>query len=173
MENVAGALLESVDPEPVSDALLQRTMGRLDVTPAPGRDERPEIAGDAWVPRPLRDYLGGPVAALDWETRRFGPSMVRLLTERAGFDTRLLRIRAGEKMPMHTHSDEEYTVVLRGGFSDENGHFGPGDLAVADASTAHAPVADNGEDCYCLAVTTGSLRLVGPLGRLLNPFVRY
>jgi putative transcriptional regulator len=173
MEDVGGALLDSVDFEPISDTLLQRTLAGLDAAPAPSRGEHPTAVGDDWVPRPLRDYLGGPVDTLDWKDRRFGPSMLHLLTERTDFDTRLLRIRAGAAMPLHTHDGEEYTVVLRGGFTDESGHFGPGDLALADPSTVHAPIADRDEDCYCLAVTTGSLRLVGPLGRLLNPFVRY
>jgi putative transcriptional regulator len=32
-------------------------------------------------------------------------------------------------------------------------------------------VADEGQDCLCLAVTDARLRLTGPLGRLLNPFM--
>jgi putative transcriptional regulator len=64
------------------------------------------------------------------------------------------------------------TLVLAGGFSDESGHFVRGDVAEADPSVNHQPVADPGEDCLCLAVTDAPLRLTGPFGRLLNPFLR-
>ena len=75
-------------------------------------------------------------------------------------------------MPVHTHASSELTLVLAGGFTDQFGHFLRGDLAEADASVEHRPVADPGEDCLCLAVTDGPMRLTGPLGRLINPFLR-
>ncbi len=75
-------------------------------------------------------------------------------------------------MPVHTHEGTELTLVLAGAFSDAHGHFLRGDVAEADASVEHQPVADPGEDCLCLAVTDAPLRLTGPFGRLLNPFLR-
>jgi putative transcriptional regulator len=75
-------------------------------------------------------------------------------------------------MPTHTHDGSELTLVLAGGFSDESGHFVRGDVAEADPSINHQPVADPGEDCLCLAVTDAPIRLTGPFGRLLNPFLR-
>ncbi len=53
--------------------------------------------------------------------------------------------------------------------SAEHGHFLRGDLAEADGSVDHRPIADPGEDCLYLAVTDAPLRLTGPVGRLLNP----
>jgi putative transcriptional regulator len=95
-----------------------------------------------------------------------------LLREFSSFRTRLMRIKSGTAMPAHTHEGIELTLVLAGGFSDETGHFLRGDLAEADATIDHRPVADPGEDCLCLAVTDAPLRLTGPIGRLLNPFLR-
>ena len=83
-----------------------------------------------------------------------------------------MRIKAGTAMPLHSHDGHELTLVLAGGFSDDDKHFLPGDVAVADASVNHRPVADPGEDCLCLAVTDAPLRLTGPFGRLLNPILR-
>ena len=85
--------------------------------------------------------------------------------------SRLMRIKSGTAMPTHTHEGCELTLVLAGGFSDENGHFLRGDVAEADPSVTHQPVADPGEDCLCLAVTDAPLRLTGAFGRLLNPFL--
>ena len=75
-------------------------------------------------------------------------------------------------MPRHTHDGSELTLVLTGGFTERGNHFLRGDVAVADSSVDHCPVADPGEPCLCLAVTDAPLRLTGPFGRLLNPFVR-
>jgi putative transcriptional regulator len=64
------------------------------------------------------------------------------------------------------------TLVLAGGFSDASGHYLKGDVAVADPSVDHRPVADAGADCLCLAVTDAPLRLTGRFGRYLNAFLR-
>ena len=63
-------------------------------------------------------------------------------------------------------------MVLDGGFSDENGRFAQGDVAISDDTIAHRPVADAERDCLCLTVTEGPIRLTGFIGRLINPFLR-
>ncbi len=131
------------------------------------------MTGDAWMPGPSRDYLDGPVESLHWNQRRYRPSTVRLLADRPDFDTRFMRISAGQAMPKHSHGESELTLVLRGRFVDDGGHYGRGDVAAADHETTHASVVDSDEDCYCLAKTQGPLKLAVPPGKLLNPFVRY
>jgi putative transcriptional regulator len=88
-----------------------------------------------------------------------------------GYRTRLLWIKAGAKVPTHTHGGREYTLVLQGSFSDESGRFGRGDVEVADAEVTHKPVAGSECDCICLAVTDAPLRMTGPIGRILNYFI--
>jgi putative transcriptional regulator len=84
----------------------------------------------------------------------------------------LLRIVPGRAMPQHTHRGNEMTLVLRGDYDDESGHFAAGDLAVTDDTIDHRPVAGKMEDCIALAVTDAPIRLTGRFGRLLNPFLR-
>ena len=173
LEELGGALLEEQPAEALRNDSLERVLARLD-EPAPEAPQRPaEVApGPApLVPRPLRDYLGGGLDQLDWTSFR-GLEKVELLSDRPGFRTRLMRIKSGTAMPTHSHEGNELTLVLAGGFSDEHGHFVRGDVAEADPSVDHQPVADPGEDCLCLAVTDAPLRLTGPFGRLLNPFLR-
>ncbi len=76
-------------------------------------------------------------------------------------------------MPNHTHGGNEMTLVLAGGFSDDTGHYERGDVSIADDELVHTPVADPGEDCICLAVTDAPLKLTGPIGRIVNLFMRY
>lgn len=43
------------------------------------------------------------------------------------------------KIPQHTHRGMESTLILHGGFSDEDGHYEAGDYLVKDASIKHSP----------------------------------
>jgi putative transcriptional regulator len=171
LEAVGGALLDLAPPAPLADDALERTLARLDeqaVAPLPA--PAAQAGGDA-LPQPLRGYLGESLDCLPW--RRLGPiAEVRLLPDFPGFTTRLLWARAGTAVPAHTHHGSELTLVLRGGLSDAYGHFVYGDVEEADGSVAHRPVADEGEDCICLAVTDAPLKLTSRVGRLLNPFLR-
>ena len=160
----------------MQDDSLERVLARLDDT-APGEPAPPahcaaahSVEAEPLVPRPLRDRLAEGLNHLDWTTFR-GLETVELTPEFPSFRTRLMRIKSGTAMPTHTHEGSELTLVLAGGFSDENAHFLRGDVADADPSVTHRPMADPGEDCLCLAVTDAPLRLTGPLGRLLNPFL--
>jgi putative transcriptional regulator len=172
-EALGGALLGSLEPAPVREDGLARILERLDrpdAAPEPGRPA-PEPARSLDLPQPLRDYAGGSLDALPW--RRFGPvAEARLLDSFPGFKTRMLRVRAGIALPGHTHGGIELTLVLRGGFTDALGHYLRGDVSEAGSEVDHRPVADDDEECICLVVTDAPLKLTGPLGRFLNPFLR-
>ncbi|WP_417693104.1 ChrR family anti-sigma-E factor [Roseibium sp.] len=131
--------------------------------------------GDDWVPLSLRPLLEqGKMPGksdLPWKTLLPGVKECKL-GEFDGCMTSLLWVRAGKAMPSHTHSGTELTLILKGGYSDDDGHFETGDIAFADHEIDHKPIADEGEDCICFTVTEGSLRLTGPIGRLFAPFMR-
>lgn len=165
---IGGALLDAGAPEPVSDGLLARVLGRIEA-PAPETASRSAGVGD--VPAPLVPHIGPRFEDLKWRT--FGPvSEIRLMPDAEGYVTRLLKIRPGAGVPDHTHEGLEATIVLKGAFSDCTGRYGPGDVALVEGDLDHSPVAAEGETCICLAVTNAPLRLTGSLGRFLNPFVR-
>ncbi len=118
------------------------------------------------------DRLRSRVVGATWRKVSKGIDEIILPTETEGVTAQILRIGAGCKVPRHSHQGHEYTLVLSGGFSDHVGRFGPGDLAVADSGLTHSPVADPDQDCYCLAIVDGGLRLPGPFGRVLSLFWR-
>lgn len=180
-EALGGAMLEELEPEPLGDDALDNVLARLD-EPAPaernrGRRERAaseevESGSEAGLmPAPLRRYLPRDLSSLPWKQRTGEVAEYELLKDAPGFRTRLLRIRAGAKVPAHTHEGHEYTLVLQGSFSDECGRFARGDVEVADGAVTHRPVAGSECDCICLAVTDAPLKLTGPLGRILNHFI--
>lgn len=163
LERAGGAMLETLEPQPLSDRALARTLARLDepAKPAPVAAHR----GDLRVPEPLRSYAGD----LERSWLPLGPGVAhRPLFRRGRTSARLIRAAPGVAVPMHSHAGRELTLVLSGGFHDETGQFGPGDLEIATAETLHQPIADPGEVCLNLAVTDAPLRFYSVLPRLVG-----
>lgn len=178
-EALGGALLDSAAPSTVAPDMLQSVLDRLDEPAAPesGIRRQPPIFDETTrrlIPEPLRSHLGASLDALAWSSIGRGVHQVDLdIGGAEGFKTRFYRIRGGCGVPQHTHDGSELTLVLGGSFSDGIGRFGRGDVSIADGDVVHQPIADAGDDCYCLAITDGPLKLTGPVGRFLNIFMRY
>ena len=166
METIGASLLENLAPQPLAAGALEVTLARLDrATPyerprrTPSRDGTPAV---------LRRYLGGDLRDVHW--RRMGPHLSYVPLFRRGPATvRLLRGTPGAQSGMHSHRDVEYTLVLQGGYTDVTGSYAPGDLQVMEAGQRHNPVADPGEDCINLAVTTGRLKFDSLIQRIAAP----
>lgn len=171
-EDVSAVLLEDGNTEAVSAGALDAVLSEIE---SPPDEPEPRIEFDRktleLIPPPLRRYLDDSLSALHWKRSARGLEEVSLLRED---DVRisLLRIRAGQKVPSHTHGGDELTLVLSGGYSDGDTHYGKGDVSLADGATDHAPIADDDGPCLCLTVGRGATRLTGPIGRFLNPMMR-
>jgi putative transcriptional regulator len=176
-EAFGGALLRGLEPARLAEGAWDRLLDRLEASADQPRGGEPVDDSSRrhdvpTLPRPLRDYVPGPLDSLRW--RNYGTAAEAEIPIRAaGYRTTLVRVRAGRMVPRHTHEGNELTVVLEGAFHDEAGHYRRGDLAIADSAVDHRPTADDDGDCLCLAVTDAPLRLTGRFGRLLNPFVRF
>lgn len=166
MEKMGGSLLETIAPATLDGDALDRTLAKLDgIAPF---DRRPRAASRDNTPAPLRPYLGGDLSTVRW--RHMGPRLSYApLFRRGDVKVRLLRGTPGTDPGRHSHRGLEYTLVLQGGYTDQTGCYGPGDLQVTDDTILHAPVADPGEDCINLAVTTASLRFEGLLQKIAGP----
>lgn len=130
-----------------------------------------KVQCDSDIPRALRHFLGRCVDEMPYRTLLPGIRECRIEGE-GGMNAMLYRIAPGKRIPQHSHEGTEITLVLRGGFSDETGHYVRGDIAIANEEVDHVPVADKGTECVCFAVLDAPLRLTGPVGRLLNRFMR-
>ena len=163
MEKMGGALLEDTDPVAVQPDALNRALAKLEgVAPF----ERPARSASR-TPAPLRPYIGD-LAKVRW--RAMGPNLSYApLFQRGPVKARLLRGTPGTDPGRHSHRGLEYTVVLAGGYTDITGAYGPGDMQVTDDSILHAPVADPGEDCINLAVTTAPLKFESFIAKIAGP----
>jgi putative transcriptional regulator len=136
----------------------------------PRRVDEPGVSpapGGRILPRPLARYLGHGLDEVPWRRLLPGVREYRIEDNENGEAT-LYWIKGGRKMPSHTHEGSEFTLVLQGAFSDVNGRYERGDIAIADTEVDHRPVADPGEDCICFAVTDAPLQLTGPIGRIVQ-----
>lgn len=171
MEMTGGALLTAIEPADRSvDADWEKIRGLLsaNVTPPPTKAVAPKV-DDAILPEPLRSYAGGDVDKLKWKQLGPGAYHFPIHTRDGEANVRLLRIPAGKPVPEHTHGGRELTVVLSGYFKDGDDVFRRGDFEEADEDLMHQPIAGEGEDCICLAVTDAPLKFKSWVVRLLQP----
>jgi putative transcriptional regulator len=119
------------------------------------------------VPAAVRELATEVARSPSHAASKGAPSLNLMHAMAANRETmELLRIEPGKAIAAHAHEGTEYTLVLTGAFRDQRGIFAQGDLAVSDARHTHRPVAELGETCLALIVTTAPLRFKGPLGLL-------
>jgi len=168
LEALAGARLEETAPVAFSDrdsalnAIFDGVEEPIEVQPRVSRSD---------LPASLRAIANAPLEELPWRSLIPGVRECKF-GEIDGCNVSAIWVKGGRAMPSHTHHGMELTLVLKGGFKDASGHYVRGDIAFADDSIDHRPIADEGEDCICFAVTEGRLELTGFVGRFIAPFVR-
>jgi len=188
LEAVGGALLGSLEGERLegisAESVLERAAaGGADGNGRPGRHV-PQAGrrtvplsggrlGDIELPPPLARLADEAADPRAWRKLGLGVHAAILSAPTPRAKTQLLHARPGVRIFEHTHLGEELVLVVKGAFWDGDERFGPGDIAVKDGETVHAPVIDEAEDCLCLAVTEGPIRFVGPYGWLLNRVNRF
>jgi putative transcriptional regulator len=166
---VGGAVMSDCAPARLAEDSFEATMRLIAAMPA--SDDRPRRAPARSVfPAPLQDYVGGDLGAVTW--RNVGGGVRQSILRTAGYATvRLLHIPPGVAVPDHGHRGMEMTLVLKGAFRDEFARFGRGDVEIANEDLEHTPVAEDGEECICLAATDAPLRFNALLPRIAQPFI--
>jgi putative transcriptional regulator len=168
LESIGGAVLADEGAVELAPDALDRALAALD------RKVPEPVLPDALtlLPKPVHELIAPAIGQVGW---RFGAPGLRILdlalpAAAAGEVFQLLRIEPGSGVPQHGHGGQEFTLVLTGAFRDETGLYRMGDLEVGDEAMTHRPIAEPGEICYALAVTTAPLKFKGPLGLLQRVF---
>ena len=123
------------------------------------------------LPRPLADYIPDLSCDKSWRRISKGLSQCRITFNGTEVEANIYRIAPGTAIPVHSHEGTEVTLVLAGGFTDETGAFGPGDIAIQETGATHKPVADDDGECIVFAINEGNIRLANPIGRVLSYLV--
>ena len=158
----------------VNDAVKSAVLNRLDDTPSSTNNQQPGTSattlGD--VPRPLQRLIPHGFGELSWRRISTSAKNFFLFKDEQGTQVGLLKLNPGGRVGKHDHLGDEYTVVLSGSFSDEDGVYGPGDFLLRSPKQAHTPMATLDGECICLTAQEAPLQFSGWLLRLLNPFLR-
>lgn len=163
LEAMAGDDLEKTEIAAVTKR--DERLERIFVSSTPKIAPRTESTGI--FPAPLKDFVGFDADQVPWRTKLPGFREFDI-GEFDGCHASLFWIRPGRKIPAHDHEGMELTLVLHGAFSDVFGRYGRGEIAVADETVDHRPIAENETPCIGFAVTEGSLRLSGPVHQRLG-----
>ncbi len=167
-ECIGGVLLGETEPSRLGRAHDGAVMQEL----AAPQELRRKLAVTT-APDTAVDNLISIFGQSSWKWRGFGVHSADIgVPVDNGMRVFLLKAAAGTRMPQHTHSGVELTLVLKGAFQHEFGRFEPGDIEMADGDIDHRPIVDAGSECVCLVAMNGRLQLHGLVGRLLQPFVR-
>lgn len=171
---LGGALLH----EPGDPPALERTMEsmlsavhRRIKSAAPEPDSRLGTVAEPDGLSALREVLYGSHDGIAWQPLLPGVDYVSIVDNSAGDGpergarARLLRLQPGVTLPRHTHTGEEYALVLHGSFIDQTGRYSVGDFAEADGSLEHEPSVDSADPCIALLAIEGEIRFSHPVHR--------
>jgi len=170
LEALAGLELMDIDPVALSDrdAMLAAVLA----SEAPEATQRAEapVTEDRVFPKALYDFVGFDAADVPWRTRMPGLKEYDL-GDIEGCHVNLFWLKPGRTVPAHTHEGSELSLVLDGAFSDSRGHYGRGDISVADDSVDHRPSVDLGRPCIGFAVMDAPLKLTGSFRQLIGDII--
>ncbi|KAA1194040.1 transcriptional regulator [Pseudohalioglobus sediminis] len=173
LQQLGSALFEELSPQQVDDSLLRTVMARLDDEQEPLRYQSSGNGGETDARPPLvQRLMHGDYEDLDWRNLSKKVRVSRLRTGDVDNEFALYRISAGASIPKHTHRGTELTLVLEGGFSDEQGHYEVGDFIMRDAEQQHTPTATQDRDCICIGVLDAPIRFTDWKYRAVNPFLK-
>ena len=169
---LGGILLEDCEPVSLSEGALEKVMSQLGHHDIDTNGAGAKIhSRSEWLPHPIAKYVPSADCKRSWRRAGIGIMEADIDFGDTGGQAKIYRISPGTAVPIHTHTGAEVTLVLSGGFTDETGSSGPGDISIQEAGGEHQPVADDDGECIVYAVNEGQIRLTGPIGRVLNLLV--
>ncbi|AKH69149.1 anti-ECFsigma factor, ChrR [Spongiibacter sp. IMCC21906] len=172
LEHLGGELMTALPPKALSTAARDRMLDLLDeqVDMEVSTVTSTEKAKASSMPALLSKLTGSAnLESMPWKVA--APGIRQIVLKTGEGNARLLRISAGMRMPVHSHRGNELTMILQGGYSDALGQFNAGDVADLDGSVEHQPIADDDQDCICLAGMDAPLIFKGWIAKLMQPFV--
>ncbi len=186
LEQVGGFLFDEIDqteqPSTTMNTLKEDLFKRLNQPK--NEASHSEVAADKLsynnavteskysIPKSLQQFISEGYDALNWV--RVSPSFQTaiLSNEENGTQVALTRIKAGNHIPEHAHTGDEFTLVLEGSFSDEEGVYKKGDFIQLGEHNTHKPVVTRDAECICLTVVDAPIQFTGVFTRLFNPILR-
>ncbi len=172
-EDIAASLIEEGASESLSPLFMGNVLALL--PPQEGAHEnKMDDPIEGLAPKSLRHMLGHGLTDMKWKSLVPGVAVHDILGNRKTKDgdrLYLLKAKGGMRMPDHSHNGEEWTLILTGSYRTGDKRFTRGDMHIEDETEIHAPHIDEGEDCICLVMTQGPLKMQGWLPKIVQKVV--
>ena len=171
LDQVGAQLMAISSPERVDDSIFEEVMRKIDEwhTEEPVVEQNKGIQG---FPDLINKLIHDAVETPIWKRLSKSMEVAKLFTGQDKFEVALHKICAGGTTPKHDHRGTEYTVVLKGSFSDEKSVYTEGDFIVREPGDVHQPMGAKNGECICLSAQEAPIKLTSPLGFFLNPWLR-
>ena len=171
LDQVGSEIMDSMEPAPIGDGLLDAVMAKIDNPPlvATEKTRRKNISG---FPSSISLLMKDVQSALTWRRLSSSLEISQFQTGQTDFEVALHKIGAGGKAPKHDHEGSEYTVVLKGSFSDETAVYREGDFLFRQPGDVHQPMGAQNGECICLSALSAPIKLPHPFGFLMKPWLR-
>lgn len=173
---IGGRLVERLNETNVDDSVKNAVFAKLGESRSqpqlPENEKTKPFESADYVPRALRSLVPEGFGKLKWQILSTTARSATLFKDDNGANVSLLKLLPGGQVARHTHMGDEYTIVLRGSFSDESGVYSEGDFLLKGKEDSHTPVATRDGECICLTVQEAPLQFTNGLFRLFNPLLR-
>lgn len=171
LNEVGAKLMAEATPEPVGEEVFDSVMAAIDGK-EPVKEPQDLHSASTSFPFSVSKLISGSATTLTWKRLSASVDIARFKTGQKEFEVALHKICAGGKTPKHDHHGLEYTVVLKGSFSDERAVYREGDFLLRQPGDVHQPMGAQNGECICLSALAAPIKLSNPLGFLMKPWLR-
>ena len=172
LNEVGSKLMSTSTPVSVDEGLFDKVMSKIDQTPPKTAPEpSPESVFNDF-PAHVNKLINNAKKTPVWKRLSKSMEEAKLQTGQSKFEVALHKICAGGVTPKHNHRGLEYTVVLKGSFSDEKSVYTVGDFIKRRPGDVHQPMGAKNGECICLSAQEAPIRLTSLLGFFLNPWLK-
>ncbi|MBT6028231.1 MAG: cupin domain-containing protein [Porticoccaceae bacterium] len=174
LDQVGSKLMSEVELTEVGDHLFDSVITQIDQLPdssAAAVSSTSDMA-DGRYPLLVNKLINGSEAAPTWRRMSASVDVAQVTTGQKEYEVALHKICAGGKTPRHNHNGQEFTVVLKGSFSDEHAVYKEGDFLFCEPGDIHQPMGAQNGECICLSALAAPIKLSNPFGFLMNPWLR-
>ena len=172
LNEVGSQLMAISSPETIEDDLFDKVMSKIDESQPVVEPEPTKNVGISGFPAHVNKLIHETKKTPVWKRLSKSMQEAKLYTGQDKFEVALHKICAGGVTPKHDHRGLEYTVVLKGSFSDESSVYTEGDFIIREPGEVHQPMGAKNGECICLSVQEAPIRLTSLLGFFLNPWLR-
>jgi putative transcriptional regulator len=169
LDQVGSQMMSEANPIEVADNAFDNLMEKID-SAGNAKPEASTPSDD--LPFSVNKLINTSLISKNWKRLSSSVDVARFKTGQEEFEVALHKICAGGKTPKHGHKGLEYTVVLKGSFSDENAVYREGDFLLRQPGDVHQPMGAQNGECICLSALSAPIAPTSPLGFLMKPWLR-